>query len=106
MLGSFQYSHYRTKVRNLEEQCLQRCNAEAKKVRPSSRCSHSAFSGLDGMFTSANRGWDVRGCPLAEAVEKNQSIKKFCRKSITKFTKHSKSGDLAVWGDLDLVFAF
>jgi len=31
-------------VRNLEEQCLQRCNAEAKKVRPSSRCSHSAFS--------------------------------------------------------------
>ena len=53
MLGSFQYSHYRTKVRNLEEQCLQRCNAEAKKVRPSSRCSHCAFSGLDWMFTSA-----------------------------------------------------
>ena len=37
----------KTKVRNLEEQCLQRCNAEAKKARPSSRCSHSAFSDLD-----------------------------------------------------------
>ncbi|CAJ1405731.1 unnamed protein product [Effrenium voratum] len=31
-------------VKELEESCLQRCTGEAKKQRPSLRCSHSAFS--------------------------------------------------------------
>jgi len=31
-------------VKTLEEECLRRCNNEVKKMRPSSRSSHSAFS--------------------------------------------------------------